>query len=478
MSLLSALQNLVLAHPAARDAAIAALAAYRRLVHSASSFRAPEGLPEHIARYNKQRRLGPRKHLCFAPVSNLYFGTTGRITTCCFNRQHVLGVYPRQSIREAWEGGPAQALREAIARGDFSLGCQGCEALMHSGNYASVNAQTYDYFERNHPGWPSRMDFELSNTCNLACAMCNGFCSSTIRKEVERKPPLRSPYDAAFFAELQQFLPHLRYAKFLGGEPFLIPLYYQIWEYLVEHNPSCQLYVQTNGTRWDERIARLLDRGLFSIGISLDSLRKERFEQIRVHADFEQVMDHTQKFAAYCRQRGTRLSLSVCPMRWNLDELPALVAFANELGASLYFNVVYEPHHAAVWNLPAAELEHWLDVLSKADVSRTGSLGLLNSGVYFGFLEQLSEWKNEAEAREHRVRDQADLPLSTLKEQAWERCLYHIRQGDRAEENELRVRFDRLYSGDEKALRTFLHYPAVRMVNALQLSHTPAPFGH
>ncbi len=470
MSLLSALQNLVLAHPAARDAAIAALAAYRRLVHSASSFRAPEGLPEHIARYNKQRRLGPRKHLCFAPVSNLYFGTTGRITTCCFNRQHVLGVYPRQSIREAWEGGPAQALREAIARGDFSLGCQGCEALMHSGNYASVNAQTYDYFERNHPGWPSRMDFELSNTCNLACAMCNGFCSSTIRKEVERKPPLRSPYDAAFFAELQQFLPHLRYAKFLGGEPFLIPLYFQIWEYLVEHNPSCQLYVQTNGTRWDERIARLLDRGLFSIGISLDSLRKERFEQIRVHADFEQVMDHTQKFAAYCRQRGTRLSLSVCPMRWNLDELPALVAFANELGASLYFNVVYEPHHAAVWNLPSEELGYWIEHLSDAVVATTGSRFVPNRKVFHDFIQQLYVWKCEAESREQLLLSQQEVPLRQLREQVHAMCLSQLQSEGNMQLHSFSQQFVQLESWTESSQRNFFTYPVERMINALLLS--------
>jgi MoaA/NifB/PqqE/SkfB family radical SAM enzyme len=471
MSMLSALQNLVLAHPAARDAAIAALAAYRKVVHRASALLSPGELPEHVANYNQHRRLGPRKHLCFAPVSNLYFGTTGNITTCCFNRQHVLGVYPRQSIREAWEGGPAQALREAIARGDFSLGCQGCEALIHSGNFASVNAQTYDYFERSQPGWPSRMDFELSNTCNLACVMCNGFCSSTIRKEVEKRSPLRSPYDEAFLAELQAFLPHLRYAKFLGGEPFLIPLYFRIWDYLAQHNSSCQLYVQTNATRWDERIASTLERGLFSIGISLDSLNKTRYEQIRVHAHFEEVMANINRFAEYCQRRGTRLSLSVCPMRWNLEELPALLEYANSLQASLYFNVVYEPHYAAVWNLPSSELDYWMERLSNAEVVAQGSLGVLNRGVFLDFIRQLRVWKDEAEAREEMLLEQQDTPLSQLRQKAHIRCLSQLQQEGSVEVSDFTRQFAQVEDWTDSAQRIFCTYPAERMINALQLSH-------
>ncbi len=472
MSVIDSFRNLLLAHPAARDAAISALVLYRKALRKATGAISQGSLEPHLTQYNQHRNLGPRKHLCFAPLSNLYFGTTGRITACCFNRHHVLGVYPNQSIQDAWEGLPAKTLRSAIASGDFSLGCQGCETLIRSGNYASVNAQTYDYFEKSRLGMPSRMDFELSNTCNLACVMCNGFCSSTIRKEVERRGPLHSPYDAAFISELKHYLPHLRYAKFLGGEPFLIPLYYTIWDNLVSTNQVCQLYVQTNATQWNSRIEQVLNQGLFSIGISLDSLKKDQYERIRVHANFNQVMDNIAKFAAYCQRQGTRLSLTVCPMRYNLDELPEILSFANALGAALYFNVVYEPHNASVWNLPSIEIAEWISRLSEAAVSETSNLERKNSRVFYDFIHQLKEWKDDAEIREGRQALDASIPIIELKRQTFNTIMDEYEFSDLSLSKE---EFSQLDFLDEQSMRAFLTYPTERILNVLQLQTQQKP---
>jgi MoaA/NifB/PqqE/SkfB family radical SAM enzyme len=50
-----------------------------------------------------------------------------------------------------------------------------------------------------HSGrYPSMLELELNNTCNLECVMCIGELSSSIRKNREKLPAIRSPYDEAF----------------------------------------------------------------------------------------------------------------------------------------------------------------------------------------------------------------------------------------------------------------------------------------
>ena len=118
-----------------------------------------------------------------------------------------------------------------------------------------------DKYSRHTSGdFPRVMEFELSNECNLECQMCNGNVSSSIRKRKDKLPPLPNPYDDAFVQQLEPYLPHLKEAKFYGGEPFLIPVYFQIWDKLAEVNPGCTIFLITNGTHWNNKIKSLVEK--------------------------------------------------------------------------------------------------------------------------------------------------------------------------------------------------------------------------
>ena len=65
--------------------------------------------------------------------------------------------------------------------------------------------------------------------CNFECIMCDGVASSRIRKRREKCPPLLCPYDERFLDDLDEFLPHLRWARLYGGEPFLSSENYRVW---------------------------------------------------------------------------------------------------------------------------------------------------------------------------------------------------------------------------------------------------------
>src|SRR6202030_4275717 len=140
------------------------------------------------------------------------------------------------TIDEMWAGAKARMLRRSLEHDDLRLGCDFCHQQTQDGWTARAAMRNFDRFSvpAPDPEWPQRMEFSISNSCNLECVMCNGMFSSSIRANREKLPPTRTVYSRAFIESLRKYLPHLSVAKFLGGEPFLITEYYRIWEMLVE----------------------------------------------------------------------------------------------------------------------------------------------------------------------------------------------------------------------------------------------------
>ena len=252
--------------------------------------------------FNKHLFRDKNEFLCSAPFKNLYFQPDGRIVSCCFNRTFTLGKYPEDSIPEIWKGEKLTKLRDYILYDDLSLGCNLCYEQMKAHNYDGVGAIYFDKYFMSKES-PVMLEFELENTCNLECIMCNGNYSSSIRKNKEKRQPTQRMYDESFINKLSTIIPKLKYAKFLGGEPFLINIYYSIWAKIILTNPNCIIDVQTNGTIMTNRMKEILDKGNFRIGISLDSLNKETYQQIRVNAKFDTVMANISFFSLYAQKK-------------------------------------------------------------------------------------------------------------------------------------------------------------------------------
>ena len=183
-----------------------------------------------IKEYNHSRTCHDKRVLCHAPFTNIYFNQSGNGLACCYNTSHVLGTYPQHSIRDMWFGAKAQELREAIRQNDLSGGCSGCAHQLTSRNF-SGQMSVFDRYgdEKKQISWfqrisqrfkpqeeislPKAMEFSLTNVCNLGCVMCSGYFSSVIRRDREKLPPMKSPYDLAFVEQLEAFIPSLSVEK-------------------------------------------------------------------------------------------------------------------------------------------------------------------------------------------------------------------------------------------------------------------------
>lgn len=327
--------------------------------------------PEALAEYQKVRNTKNPSIICHAPFSNINFEQGGNATACCYNRKHVLGKFPEQTIKQMWFGEKAEELRNYIKAQDFNHGCELCAQQINSYNFENSRLKGFDEFAEEETfqykikqklgfkkaTYPKCFEFEIDNICNLECVMCDGKFSSLIRQNRENLPPIVSPYNDAFVEDVASYIPYLQEAKFLGGEPFLTPLYYKIWDKIIELNPNLNISITTNATVLTKKVKSTIESLNTHIILSIDSINKSTYEQIRLNANFEKVWKNIQYFLSYGAKRNRPLTLAVCPTTLNYLEIPEIVDFCNKNNAKIFFNTVNRPYRLSLKALSLKELQ-------------------------------------------------------------------------------------------------------------------------
>jgi radical SAM protein with 4Fe4S-binding SPASM domain len=336
---------------------------------------------------------------CYAPFVSLYFNTFGEVLACCKNETHSLGNIGRERLNDIWNGERNKMLRQALVNYNFTAGCQVCEWQIAGENYHGAIATLFEEFpvQSMEPEWPAMIEFAGSNTCNFECIMCCGELSSLIRTHRDRLPPLPKVYDEQFFHDLRKFLPHLRAAKFLGGEPFLAEECFKIWNMMIEDRLSIPCHVTTNGSQYNARVERVLEALPVSLSISIDGATKQTVEKIRVHSHYETLMNNIQRLHDYARTRGTYIGFTYCLMRQNWQEFGDFLLFAEDLGCEVFVNTVIDPSHCSLYKLPPEELLRIADEMERQGASLQSSLRL-NREVWEKSIRKLRSNANEGRA--------------------------------------------------------------------------------
>ena len=357
-----------------------------------------------VAGYNAARGKLNSTHICHAPFSNMYFNVHGDCAPCWLTFIEP-DSYPQKSVRDIWFGEKYQSLRKHLLEYDLTYKCNVCLKNLQSGNYTSVLARAYDV---NEPAeYPSMLELELSNTCNLECVMCIGELSSSIRKNRERLPALKNAYDDNFIQQLEEFIPHLKELRFNGGEPWLINAVFKILEKVEKLNPKLKIVIATNGTVMNYKVKEWMGKLNIHINFSLDSLTPDIYETIRVNAHFDRVMEHFLFYQQYAKQNNRTMCLMVNPMRNNWFEMPEFIRFVNKHQINIWFNTIHRPVEWSVWALPHAELEKIHAQLSSIEFTKeekSGPLSAYSIAIYKNLVNvQIKNWVTEAKAREERA---------------------------------------------------------------------------
>jgi MoaA/NifB/PqqE/SkfB family radical SAM enzyme len=90
----------------------------------------------------------------------------------------------------------------------------------------------------------------------------------------------------------------------------------------------------TNACLINDEVARKLkDNGFSGIGISLDSTHPDIHDSIRgIKGSWEKAVEGMKA----CKRQGLEIQIQTTVFKKNYDEIPELVAFANEMGARVF----------------------------------------------------------------------------------------------------------------------------------------------
>ena len=354
-----------------------------------------------IIDFNKNRPYGPKKRICYAPFNNMHFQINGDVSACSFNYDFILGNVNKNSIKEIWNGENANAFREKLGNINFEQ-CKTCENVLKSKNYNAFPPLKYDMFADDHSIYPTQMSFEMSDLCNFECTMCNENFSSLIRKR-KGLAPQKNSYSNTFFDELLEFIPYLKTATFIGGEPLLIKSYFRIWEDILRLNKHCTIHIQTNASILPPRFIEMLDTGQFDIGISLDATNKSTFECIRINSNFDEIEKNVLLLKSFMDKRKVNLNINFCPLISNWHELPTMVEFCNNLNIPLKIVNVENPRNLSLQHKNSNFLHNIIQKLEVIEIYENGNNHLIrnkNISSYKQFVKQLNFIKSEALRRE------------------------------------------------------------------------------
>lgn len=168
------------------------------------------------------------------------------------------------------------------------------------------------------------VSWNTTNACNMYCAHCyrEAGCKAEEELSTEEAKDLLDRIALAGF----------KIMIFSGGEPLMRP---DILE-LVRHAAELRLIpvFGTNGTLITPEMARnLKEAGAKGMGISLDSLDREKHDRFR---SFSGAWEGAVRGMKNCREAGLPFQIHTTVMDWNRGELEAMTDFAVEIGAKAH----------------------------------------------------------------------------------------------------------------------------------------------
>jgi radical SAM protein with 4Fe4S-binding SPASM domain len=134
------------------------------------------------------------------------------------------------------------------------------------------------------PDSPVHIDFDMIDTCNLACINC----SENYRPWSQTKLDLDRLFEDPVFEK--GVLPSATIGN--GTEPFMVPDAVMKMVRFLRERDVMDIWFHTNGTRFTpEIVEELIDHEVTWIGISMDAFHKETYNRVR-GKEFELAMEN------------------------------------------------------------------------------------------------------------------------------------------------------------------------------------------
>lgn len=206
---------------------------------------------------------------------------------------------------------------------------------------------------------PFTIAWEVTHACAYACVHCRANAQHRADpSELNSQEAMRLIDRLSVFGS-----PIL---VFTGGDPMMRRDLFELITYATERGLRCSLTPTATALPTPERLRRAQEAGIRRIALSLDS------PQARAHDSFRQVQgswERTMSILRAAQEVGLSAQVNTTVSRYNLDHLPEMVPFIEQVGAvqwSVFF-LVPTGRAQTRWMISPQEHErifHWLYDLS------------------------------------------------------------------------------------------------------------------
>lgn len=163
---------------------------------------------------------------------------------------------------------------------------------------------------------PNNIMVEVTNICNLRCKMCynqhmkrkKGFMSFSLFKNIVNQ---------AYELDIENM------GLYTTGESFLHPQIFEFIKYAKDKGIK-YVYITTNGQALDgEKINKIFESGLDSIKFSIDAGNKEKYEEFKINASWDKLIDTIVKIRKIRdnKKSNLRIFASFIVMKDNFKDL-------------------------------------------------------------------------------------------------------------------------------------------------------------
>jgi len=256
------------------------------------------------------------------------------------------------------------------------------------------------------PRWPLEIFLEISNVCDLKCAMCHTFSAFNPKRLFSIKKEERG-----FFSEygaLESLLKHsLRVHCFGYGEPTLHPQFQEIITYISNYEVLIDFF--TNGMHLTESLCEfLVDKKVYRVVLSFSGATKEEYENVYIGGNYERVLAGISLLAKIkAKRKATFPKIEVNSMAFQ-HQLDRIVEFVD-LMADNGVNIISLKPVTGFANIPQlhphiAIMRPWVEgkLLEKAEIRAKERRLSFNATAFINAMKVTTE-EEVVQRRKNRI---------------------------------------------------------------------------
>lgn len=309
--------------------------------------------------YDETRSADLSGHFCDAPFIKFETLVDGTVAPCCAVwTQKRLGQLDKQSAEDIWNSASAQEMRESILDGSFRYCNKRQCAFIAEGTLPRRNdiadpmlRKIIDNNETRLESSPRWLFLSHDASCNLACPSCR----DTLKGADEAQQNRFSKIEETVFQPLLNGEDEVQISLSGQGDPWSSPHYRSILRYMADNDLNVRLSIHTNAmlmteARWNQYSGLAKYKPV--VNVSIDSCTPWVYEVLRRPGKWDRLEPNL-AFIARGRTSGIfgGFTINATVQLDNFHELPALVDFAQDIGADsvLFYMMQNTGSHISSW---------------------------------------------------------------------------------------------------------------------------------